>query len=120
MYGKDLARMFLPSSDRKLAHADVEQFYTSIAARGKELVLVLLRPGNVKEAVLGLEEFLADDAFGGEVEDVEAAVAYLRQRSANVTDLRVIDTYQPKVGTGANGYARVEEGRVFDAVWVEA
>lgn len=64
---------------------------------------MLLRPGNVEQAVLSFEELLAGDALGGEIEGVEATVAD-----------------EAEVGAAADGDARVEEGGVFDAVGIEA
>src|SRR4051794_34157565 len=54
--------MLLPSRYGELAHADVEQLYTPVSASREKLVLVLFRPGQVEEAVLGFEELLAYDA----------------------------------------------------------
>jgi len=95
--------MLLPASDRELAHSNIEQFYASIASRSEQLIFVLFGPGQIEEAVLGFEELFAYDALSGQVENIQPSIAY-------ETEVRAC-TY---------GEARVEEGRVFDAVWVEA
>jgi len=93
MYRKHFPAMLLPTRYRKLPHANVEQLDASIASCGEQLILMLLRPGNVKQAVLRLEELLADDAVRGQVEDIETSIAD-----------------QPKIGTGSYGESVVEEG----------
>jgi hypothetical protein len=67
--------MLLPARYGEFTHADVEQLYASISTCREKLVLVLFRPGQVEEAVLGFEELLAEDPVGGEVEDEESAIA---------------------------------------------
>ena len=67
--------MLLPARYGKLAHTDIEQFYTSISTCSEKLVLVLFRPGQVEEAVLGFEELLAHDPFGCEVKDEESSIS---------------------------------------------
>ena len=75
VHREHFSSMLLPARYRELAHTNVEQLYASISAGREELVLVLFRPGQVEEAVLGFEELLAYDSVGGEVEDEESAIA---------------------------------------------
>ena len=103
VHRKHFSSMLLPARDRELAHPNVKQFYASIASSSEKLVLVLFGPGEVEEAVLGLEEFLADDALGGQIKDVQPSIA---------NETEVCDS--------AHGEERVEERRVLDDVWVEA
>ena len=69
MHGKDVAAVLLPAGDGELAHAHVEQLDAAVAAGGQELVRMLLRPRQVEQTVLGLEELVADDSIGCQAED---------------------------------------------------
>lgn len=66
--------MLLPARNRELSNANVEQLDASITSGSKQLVLMLLGPGQVEETVLGFEELLADDPFCGQVEDEQPAI----------------------------------------------
>jgi hypothetical protein len=103
VHGEDLAAMLVPRLHGELGQGDVEELDGAVAARRQQLVLVRLRPCRVEQRVLRVEPFLRNDAGLGQPQHVHAPVAD-----------------EPKVGRRRDGDARVEEGRVLDAVAVVA
>ena len=97
MHAEYLSSMLLPACYWELGscsiQADIKELDAPVSACCEELVLMLLAPRQIEQAVLRLEVFLANDAVGREVEVVEASVAY-----------------EAEVCAGADGEARVEEG----------
>jgi hypothetical protein len=64
---------------------------------------MLLRPRQIEQAILSFEELFASDAIRCEIKGIETAVS-------NETE----------IGSTTYSEAGVEEGRIFDAVGVEA
>lgn len=103
MGAEHLSAMFLPSRNRKLADADIEELDAPVAACGQELILMLFGPGKVEEAILCFEVLFTCDAVGGQIENIETSISN-----------------ETKVGAARDGDTGVEEGRVFYGVGIKA